>query len=542
MLRDDTAEEGAATTPHITTYKPGARTPLSKRAFWCLLLSIEISMLGIAIDVFSIPVAVPSLSADILGYLNSAWLGTAFLASFGLGFLIWPRLCKGFTYKFSFAVAMVAFYLAGSYSPTYGTKTAGRLITLRAVAGAGAGGAYGLFEMVLRDIVPPKDFNKYMSVSRMIWAAAAAGGPLASGALVDSNLGPLSYELGPFLGCIGYLMALAFLNLPEPSWTDTWLNFSHFDYLGSLFLTASTFCMLLVSASGGTIFPWVSGHPVGLSIAGLALLGGFCFVEPLVPDPLLHPSLLLDPGLVITAIVAFFCGANLYGTMCYVPQFFQLVLEDSAFMSSVGTLPMMLSIAFGTAGATFITSRHQISVDSLARGGAALMALMSGLMVRWSTNTSRGEIFVVLSLLGLGQGAACIAPLRTVKTSVARSPAGSGAKIAMFFQALGSAFGVACFAALYMSRLQSSLGALVPDVAQTLADMGNAEDEYVAGMKPHVRDAYESSMPAGWWLMFACALVVLALSFLTRRSSARDDRDLSILDDSEKESEAEKAF
>lgn len=104
-------------------------------------------MLAIALDFYSIPVAVPSLSFRGFGYNNSAWLSTAFLASFPIGLLVWPSLCKGFGYKFSFVVAIEAFNVASTYSAT--SKTVERLIALRLVAGAGAGGACGLFDVSL---------------------------------------------------------------------------------------------------------------------------------------------------------------------------------------------------------------------------------------------------------------------------------------------------------------------------------------------------------------------------------------------------------
>lgn len=126
--------------------RPPLPTPAMRAADDVCPYSIEIGMLGIAIDVYTIPVAVPTLSAYNLGYLNSAWIGTAFFASFALGYLIWPRLCKGFAHKFSFVVAMETFNLAASHSPPSSAKTAGRLIAMRAIAGAGAGGVYGIFE------------------------------------------------------------------------------------------------------------------------------------------------------------------------------------------------------------------------------------------------------------------------------------------------------------------------------------------------------------------------------------------------------------
>lgn len=112
-------------------------------------------MLAVAIDTYSVPMAVPTLSPDVLGYFNSAWPGTAFLLSFALGLLIWPRLCRSFGYKFSFVVALEAFSFAASRAAS--AKTAGRLIAMRAVSGAGAGGTYGLF-----DVSPPSLFDTWL--------------------------------------------------------------------------------------------------------------------------------------------------------------------------------------------------------------------------------------------------------------------------------------------------------------------------------------------------------------------------------------------
>ncbi|KAH8777785.1 hypothetical protein F5883DRAFT_544050 [Diaporthe sp. PMI_573] len=109
--------------------------------------------------------------------------------------------------------------------------------------------------MILRDMVPPKEVEKYLSVSRMVWAVTAVASPLMARALVDNNIGLSCFDLSVFPGMIGYVMAFFFLDLPEPSWTDPWLDFRQFDYLGTLCLTAGTACMLLVPASSGTLPP-----------------------------------------------------------------------------------------------------------------------------------------------------------------------------------------------------------------------------------------------------------------------------------------------
>lgn len=96
--------------------------------------SLELCTFAIALDFYSVPVAVPSLSSRGLGYANSAWLGTALLVSFALGLLVWPRLCKGLGYKFSFAVAMHTFNVGSSWagiSRTPGIRLAWRVCCWR---------------------------------------------------------------------------------------------------------------------------------------------------------------------------------------------------------------------------------------------------------------------------------------------------------------------------------------------------------------------------------------------------------------------------
>lgn len=113
--------------------------------------SLELSMFAIAIDFYSVPNAVPWLSSGDLGYNNSAWLGTAFLVSFALGLLIWPRLCAGASYKLAFILAIQAFNLGSAWAWT--AKTPERRIAWRILAGAGAGGVSGLFDV---SVTPPR--------------------------------------------------------------------------------------------------------------------------------------------------------------------------------------------------------------------------------------------------------------------------------------------------------------------------------------------------------------------------------------------------
>ncbi|KAL1882909.1 hypothetical protein Daus18300_000547 [Diaporthe australafricana] len=508
-------EAGNEASPAVETsaYYPSAEAPLSKIRFWLVLLSLETGIFAVALDFSIVPTAVPWISSNgNLGYNNSAWIGNAFFLSFALGLLLWPKLCRGLSYKFAFFVALGVFNYASGRAAV--SKSAEHQVAWRLAAGAGAGGIYGLFDVIMRVIVPLEEVEKYMSVSRMIWAATAVAGPLIAGALTEHVDPRMCLSFGEFIGLVSYSMTLFFLNLPDPSWS-WWSTICRFDYLGTLCLVAGTACMVLATASGSTILPWVSGQLVTTSIAfsGLVLLTAFFIVETLVPEPLLHPSLFRNPGLLTTALAAFFHGANMAGTMYYIPHFFQLVFQNYPLISGVGMLPMTLGIGIGGTASTFITARYRTSLRS-ARVGAVLLVLASGLMVRWNTDTSRAETVAVLALLGLGQGAAMIGLLHTAQASVDSPALATATMNFMFVQASGFTFGVACFGALYFNKLRSLLAGLglgATNVDAILADALYIDDNELDVDVKH---------PA-----------VLALSSCIRQRDAQKDEDSSTLED-----------
>lgn len=322
-------------------------------------------------------------------------------------------------------------------------------------------------------------------------------------------------------------MVLFFLHLPEPSWSQTWSNFRNFDYAGTLCLIVGTASMLIATSTDGTLFPEVVDHTVMFSIFGLVLLTAFFLNQRLVPDPLLHPSLFYNRDLLITVVAAFFFGAELVGTMYYLPHFFQIVLQHNAMISGVKTLPLMLGTVLGIIASLLITSKCRLRVDT-ARIGAGLQVTASSQMVRWGAHTSRAETTLVLALLGLGQGATMIGLLQTAQNSVNQHAVGTVTRLFAFSQASGHFFGVACFAALYMNKLQSSLAALLLDVDKTLAHMDNIQATYGADVTHRILDACGSSMRSGWWLMAGCAVIVLVLTFMVEQHQSQNEADSSV--------------
>lgn len=286
-------------------------------------------------------------------------------------------------------------------------------------------------------------------------------------------------------------------------------------------LVGGTVALLLGISWGGTTFPWASGHVIGCIVGGIVLLVLFIIAQHFVKDPIIAPSLLANRTVALILIAEFFYGANLLGMMYYVPQFFQLVFGDSAVVSGVGLLPMMLGLGVSNPIAAFITAKFGISKLN-AVAGAALQVLISGLMTRWNAHTSRAEAVVLLIILGLGQGAAMSGLLLTAQVAVEPRWIGLVTGLAIFVQTVGDIFGIALFSAVYINKLRAALHHLAlhlssAQIEAILGDVQSVKTEYSVRDREQIIGVYAKSMQNGWWLMFACAGAILVFSALAKQ-------------------------
>lgn len=323
---------------------------------------------------------------------------------------------------------------------------------------------------------------------------------------------------------ISLIVSVFALKLPKPTQDSIWKKCLKFDYAGALTLAGGTVCILLGISWGGNAFEWSDSRVIGTLVGGAATLVAFYFVEQKVRDPLIDASLFHNRTVLAITAAEFFYGANLIGLMYYVPQFFQLVFGDSATLSGVGLLPMMLGLGVGNPIAAFITSRYKVSLIN-AQVGAIMQTLASGLMVRWDAGTTRVEAVILLVILGIGQGAGMSGLLLTAQAAVKSPLVGIVTGLTIFVQTVGDNFGIAFFAAVYINELRSSLNQLAiskEDVTNILADVTYIKHHFDQETQQEIVKVYAVSMRNGWWLMFACALVTLLLAALAKQHEFKD--------------------
>lgn len=192
--------------------------------------------------------------------------------------------------------------------------------------------------MIITDLVPLRDVGKYLSATIAIWAVADVAGPLLGGAFSQYVTWRWCFWINLIISPISLAVTLLVLRQKVPV-GDLAQKFKKFDYLGTVFLCGGTVSLLLGISWGGNNFPWSHSYVIGCIVGGVVMLALFCLVECFVTDPLMDPDLFKNRTVLAVGASEFFYGANLLGMMYYIPQYFQLVFEDSPTLSGVGLLP-----------------------------------------------------------------------------------------------------------------------------------------------------------------------------------------------------------
>ncbi|RYP62947.1 hypothetical protein DL771_009511 [Monosporascus sp. 5C6A] len=276
--------------------------------------------------------------------------------------------------------------------------------------------------------------------------------------------------------------------------------------------------------NGGNAWPWRSGHVIGTMVGGGVMLVLFIAAERFAKFPLVDLSMFKGRTLIAIFGAEFFYGMVLLGSMYYPPQFFQLVFGDTATLSGVGLLPMMLGLMVGNPAAGFITSKKGISLLN-AIVGAALQVPGLGLTTRWTAETTRAEAIIVPFFMGIGQGAIMSGLLLSAQVAVKPAQIGVVTGLCIFVQCVGNTFGIALFATVYVNRLSESLAQLgleAQEVAHVLADVQAIRSLFSPDVVERIVDVYANNMRNGWWLLFAASCMCFICACLGKQHKFQD--------------------
>jgi hypothetical protein len=263
-----------------------------------------------------------------------------------------------------------------------------------------------------------------------------------------------------------------------------------------------------------TSTPGVSPEIIGLTVAGLLLLGAFLARERRAPEPILPLKLLRDAVFSVGSALLFIQGLVMFGAIVFLPLYFQVVKGASATRSGLLLLPLMAGVLTSSIGSGRLISRSgRYRVFPIL--GTALCTVGMLLFTRLDADSSLTESSLYMAVLGFGLGMTMQIPILAIQNSVERRYLGIATSVANFFRSMGGSFGVAIFGAVLSNRLAHYLPLLLPPEALRRFDVKalQAGPAQVRALPLAIQNGIVEAIARSLHTVFLSALPAAALAF-----------------------------
>ncbi len=213
-----------------------------------LMLAMLTSMLSTSV----VGTALPTIVGELGGQEQYPWVASATMLTMTVSTPLWGKLSDVFGRKLLFQTAL-GLYVGASLLAGM-SQDMSQLIGARAVQGLGVGGLSALAQVILGDIVSPRERGRYSGYMGAVFGVATVIGPLLGGFLVDADwLGwRWCFYVGVPLAIVAAVVIQRVLKLPVVK-RDTTI-----DIWGATAITTSASALMLLLTLGGQTFAWNS--------------------------------------------------------------------------------------------------------------------------------------------------------------------------------------------------------------------------------------------------------------------------------------------
>ncbi len=440
-----------------------------------LLLGMFVSILAGTVVATSLPIIISDLEGDQSAY---TWVVTATLLATTVSTPLWGKFADLFNRKLLIQLALTIFVL-GSALAGFSQNT-DMLIVFRVLQGLGAGGLASLSQIIMADIISPRDRGKYAGLFGGVMAIGTVGGPLLGGLITDGFGWRWNFFIALPVAVVAIILLQRTLHLPKhPKRTV------HIDYFGAVLIAAGVSLLLIWVSLAGKDFEWAS-LPSFVMVGGAALLLiAAVVVELKAPEPIIPLSMFKNRTFTLAVIASISVGVSMFGTSVFLAQYMQLARGATPTQSGLLTIPMMAGLLIASTIFGGIISRRG-TWKAIMVSGSVLVVAGTILLGTLQYDTSLVFVGVFMFILGAGLGMLMQNLVLVVQNSIEVKNLGVATSAVTFFRSLGGTIGV--------SVLGSVLGTLIADhIATGIVRLSPAEQAQAAqtlgdGTIPHVAD------------------------------------------------------
>lgn len=455
-----------------------------------LLLGMFVSMLASTVVSTSLPVIIHDLDGNQVAF---TWVVTATLLTTAISTPIWGKLADLTNRKVLYQLAIVIFVLATAAAGF--SQNPEMLIAFRAVQGIGAGGLAALSQVLMADIISPRERGRYMGLFGAVMAVATIGGPLLGGVITDAWGWRWNFFVALPVAIIALILVQQTLHVPARPKKKTSI-----DYLGIVLLSVSVSLLLIWVTLAGDSFDWWSTETV-LMVGG-AVLGAvlFVLVELRSREPLVPLSLFRNRTFTLSVIASIATGIAMFGASVFLSQYMQLARGATPTEAGIMTIPMIGGLLVASIGVGALITRFGKWKAFLVVGAIFLIAGSTLLStIHYDTDFTLASLYMFL--LGAGVGMTMQNLVLVVQNTTEPTQIGVASSGVTFFRSLGGTIGVSVMGAALATRVTELVTERTDDITAALASLGADAQTWAAqlqsGTLPQV-----SAMPEALRVVF----------------------------------------
>ncbi|TFW34562.1 MDR family MFS transporter [Massilia horti] len=428
----------------ITSPKEAA-APTSEREIRNVYLALMV-VLGLgALDQSIVATALPRIVSDLGGMAHLSWVVTAYVLASTATMPLYGKLADQYGRRPMIFTALITFLLGSALCGLASNMT--ELIVCRAIQGLGSGGFMPLAQIIIGDLVPPKERARRQGMIAMVFAITSVLGPVLGGVMTDLLSWHSIFYINLPLGGVAFYAIARSLHKPVRT------HAHRIDYLGSVLLTGSIVSLLLMLALGGTEWAWDGPEIQVCAVLTVALGGWLVFHLRHAAEPVLPPDLFQNRVFNIASVVMVLTFMGLMGASVFFPLFFQLVMGISPAHSGLMTVAMMAGMILSTTLNGRVLARSgkykQVQLAGLS------VAVVSFAVLAWGMNSGQGYFVIEPAIFMLGMGLGLVMPNMTVvvQNALPMSRRGVGTAMLTFFRSFGGLLGVTGSGAILARQL-----------------------------------------------------------------------------------------